>query len=82
MGKTKQKGTAIITLMCDSHLLLVGKKLTRLVMGHSITWLLMIDCFSEGAGLSAAERMMMTVAEIVKLLVQAHQEGRDVNLNK
>ncbi|XP_064382166.1 elongator complex protein 3 isoform X2 [Halichondria panicea] len=26
--------------------------------------------------------MMMTVAEIVKLLIQAHHEGRDVNLNK
>ncbi len=39
-------------------------------------------CLPEGAGLSAAERMMMTVAEIVKLLVVAHQEGRDINLNK
>ena len=31
---------------------------------------------------SQAERMMMTVAEIVKQLVQAHEESRDVNLNK
>ena len=31
---------------------------------------------------SQAERMMMTVAEIVKQLVLAHEEGRDVNLNK
>ncbi|XP_064382165.1 elongator complex protein 3 isoform X1 [Halichondria panicea] len=36
----------------------------------------------EGEGLPVAERMMMTVAEIVKLLIQAHHEGRDVNLNK
>lgn len=31
---------------------------------------------------SQGERMMMTVAEIVKQLIQAHEEGRDVNLNK
>jgi len=41
----------------------------------------MLTC-TEGDGVPLAERMMMTVAEIVKILIQAHQEGRDVNLNK
>lgn len=31
---------------------------------------------------SQAERMVMTVAEIVRQLIQAHEERRDVNLNK
>ena len=31
---------------------------------------------------SQTERMVKTVAEIVKQLIQAQQEGKDVNLNK
>lgn len=31
---------------------------------------------------SQAERMVMTVAEIVRLLIEAHKDGKDVNLNK
>lgn len=33
-------------------------------------------------GQTRAERMMLTVADIVQQLVQAHKEGKDVNLNK
>lgn len=36
----------------------------------------------KGVEVPQAERMMLTVAEIVKLLIQAQDEGRDVNLNK
>ncbi|KAM6965752.1 elongator complex protein 3 [Aplochiton taeniatus] len=32
--------------------------------------------------LSRAELMMMTVADVIKQLVQAHEEGTDINLNK
>ncbi|CAL8311933.1 unnamed protein product [Lota lota] len=32
--------------------------------------------------LSRAELMMMTVADVIKQLVEAHEEGRDINLNK
>ena len=31
---------------------------------------------------SIAERMMLTVSEIVKRLIEAHEEGKDVNLNR
>lgn len=31
---------------------------------------------------SQAERMVMTVAEIVRQLIEAHKDGKDVNLNK
>lgn len=31
---------------------------------------------------SKAERMMMTVSEIVKRLIEAHENGKDINLNK
>ncbi|XP_072107187.1 elongator complex protein 3 [Mobula birostris] len=31
---------------------------------------------------SHAERMMMTIADILKELVEAHEQGKDVNLNK
>lgn len=31
---------------------------------------------------SKAELMVMTVSEIVKRLIEAHEEGKDVNLNK
>lgn len=32
--------------------------------------------------LSRAELMMMTIAEIIKQLVEAHEDGKDINLNK
>ncbi len=31
---------------------------------------------------SKEELMVMTVAEIVNTLIQAHKEGKDVNLNR
>ncbi|CAL1586142.1 unnamed protein product [Knipowitschia caucasica] len=31
---------------------------------------------------SRAELMMMTIADVIKQLVEAHEEGRDINLNK
>ena len=31
---------------------------------------------------SKAELMVMTVSEVVKRLIEAHEEGKDVNLNK
>lgn len=32
--------------------------------------------------LSRAELMMMTIADVIKQLVEAHEEGIDINLNK
>ncbi|XP_049914508.1 elongator complex protein 3 [Epinephelus moara] len=32
--------------------------------------------------LSRAELMMMTIADVIKQLVEAHEEGKDINLNK
>ncbi|KAI1897821.1 hypothetical protein AGOR_G00087210 [Albula goreensis] len=32
--------------------------------------------------LSKAELMMMTIADVIKQLVEAHEEGKDINLNK
>ncbi|XP_066553609.1 elongator complex protein 3 isoform X1 [Amia ocellicauda] len=32
--------------------------------------------------LSHAELMMMTIADVIKQLVEAHEEGKDINLNK
>ncbi|XP_048372799.1 elongator complex protein 3 isoform X1 [Sphaerodactylus townsendi] len=34
------------------------------------------------ADLSRAELMMMTVADVIKQLIEAHNQGKDVNLNK
>ncbi|XP_035277212.1 elongator complex protein 3 isoform X1 [Anguilla anguilla] len=34
------------------------------------------------SNLSRAELMMMTIADVIKQLVEAHEEGKDVNLNK
>lgn len=31
---------------------------------------------------SRAELMMMTIADVIKQLVEAHEEGKDINLNK
>lgn len=31
---------------------------------------------------SHAERMMMTIADVLKELIEAHEQGKDVNLNK
>ena len=31
---------------------------------------------------SQAELMLMTVSEIVRCLIEAHEEGKDVNLNR
>jgi len=32
--------------------------------------------------LSRAELMMMTIADVIKQLVEAHEQGKDINLNK
>ncbi|XP_015273913.1 PREDICTED: elongator complex protein 3 [Gekko japonicus] len=34
------------------------------------------------ADLSRAELMMMTIADVIKQLIEAHEQGKDVNLNK
>ncbi|XP_077409337.1 elongator complex protein 3 isoform X1 [Vanacampus margaritifer] len=36
----------------------------------------------EQGDLSRAELMMMTIADVIKQLVEAHEEGKDINLNK
>lgn len=41
-----------------------------------------IDSGCLSGDLSRAELMMMTVAEIIKQLVEAHEDGKDINLNK
>lgn len=38
-------------------------------------------CCSSG-DLSRAELMMMTIADVIKQLVEAHEDGKDINLNK
>uniref|UniRef100_A0A8C9YX05 Elongator complex protein 3 n=1 Tax=Sander lucioperca TaxID=283035 RepID=A0A8C9YX05_SANLU len=35
-----------------------------------------------GSDLSRAELMMMTIADVISQLVEAHEEGKDINLNK
>ncbi|XP_065537987.1 elongator complex protein 3 isoform X1 [Lathamus discolor] len=37
---------------------------------------------AESGDLSHAELMMMTIADIIKQLIEAHEQGNDVNLNK
>ena len=32
--------------------------------------------------LSKAERMVVTVSEIVRILIEAHEKGEDINLNR
>ena len=47
------------------------------------THLLPTSLFLSGpTGASKAELMMLTVSEVVRQLIEAHKEGRDVNLNK
>ncbi|CAK6963142.1 elongator complex protein 3 [Scomber scombrus] len=36
----------------------------------------------KSSDLSRAELMMMTIADVIKQLVDAHEEGKDINLNK
>lgn len=38
--------------------------------------------WSFSGDLSRAELMMMTIADVIKQLVEAHEEGKDINLNK
>lgn len=40
------------------------------------------DSNDSSGDLSRAELMMMTIADVIKQLVDAHEEGRDINLNK
>uniref|UniRef100_A0A3Q2VE57 Elongator complex protein 3 n=1 Tax=Haplochromis burtoni TaxID=8153 RepID=A0A3Q2VE57_HAPBU len=39
-------------------------------------------CCSWSGDLSRAELMMMTIADVIKQLVEAHEKGKDINLNK
>lgn len=39
-------------------------------------------CVLISGDLSHAELMMMTIADIIKQLIEAHEQGKDVNLNK
>lgn len=41
-----------------------------------------IPAFTCSGDLSRAELMMMTIADVIKQLVEAHEEGKDINLNK
>uniref|UniRef100_A0A671PVZ7 Elongator complex protein 3 n=1 Tax=Sinocyclocheilus anshuiensis TaxID=1608454 RepID=A0A671PVZ7_9TELE len=38
--------------------------------------------FCKVSDLSRAELMMMTIADVIKQLVEAHEQGKDINLNK
>ena len=40
------------------------------------------DIFCTVTQESQAELMVMTVSEIVRCLIEAHEEGKDVNLNR
>lgn len=40
-----------------------------------------LSVFTSG-DLSRAELMMMTIADVIKQLVDAHEQGKDINLNK
>lgn len=37
---------------------------------------------SPAGDVSRAELMMMTIADVIQQLVEAHEEGKDINLNK
>lgn len=41
-----------------------------------------IDYWNLPGELSRAELMMMTIADVIKQLVEAHEGGKDINLNK
>lgn len=42
---------------------------------------LFVSLISSG-NLSRGELMMMTIADVIKQLVDAHEQGKDINLNK
>ncbi|XP_029820742.1 elongator complex protein 3 [Manacus vitellinus] len=42
---------------------------------------LQIECFTT-RGLSQAELMMMTIADVIQQLIEAHEQGKEVDLNK
>lgn len=44
---------------------------------YTMVWFVLI-----AGDLSHAELMMMTIADIIKQLIEAHEQGNDVNLNK
>ena len=58
------------------------KKRKKRIISYS--YLILHSLFSTGLvpQASKAELMVMTVSEIVKRLIEAHEEGKDVNLNK
>lgn len=41
-----------------------------------------IDYWNLSGELSRAELMMMTIADVIQQLVEAHEGGKDINLNK
>lgn len=41
-----------------------------------------IDDWNLSGELSRAELMMMTIADVIQQLVEAHEGGKDINLNK
>jgi len=47
-----------------------------------LSWSINVVCFVLISDLSHAELMMMTIADIIKQLIEAHEQGKDVNLNK
>ena len=56
---------------------------TWIVTGNKKAVGIHVVCFVPLSGdLSHAELMMMTIADIIKQLIEAHEQGKDVNLNK
>uniref|UniRef100_A0A8B9I1V2 Elongator complex protein 3 n=1 Tax=Anser brachyrhynchus TaxID=132585 RepID=A0A8B9I1V2_9AVES len=56
---------------------------TWIVTGNKKVVGIHVVCFVPLSGdLSHAELMMMTIADIIKQLIEAHEQGKDVNLNK
>ena len=95
MGRTKEKGGSVIMCgVCISNGVQVTAVLLHVVMHvYNPRWKYFNVCaqvrtsiyllfYSPGSETSQAERMVMAVAEIVKYLIHAQEEGHDVNLNK
>uniref|UniRef100_A0A8C4GEM8 Elongator complex protein 3 n=1 Tax=Dicentrarchus labrax TaxID=13489 RepID=A0A8C4GEM8_DICLA len=69
-------GKDAFTLFYDSFY----RRTTGAVFGRNVE--LFTSCDSAVGDLSRAELMMMTIADVIKQLVEAHEDGKDINLNK
>lgn len=52
------------------------------ILVTSIIGIPVLNIIDVSGDLSRAELMMMTIADVIKQLVEAHEEGKDINLNK